>query len=290
MELTAKLVMSLRDKTLLPMMKCKEALNATYGKFGSEDAWIDGAIEHLRKQGTGVNRGAGKEATNGGIGMQIINFTDSGSLPNSGSIVLLGCQTDFVSSNELFKELANNLASSHISYTFRTSSSSLENFPEDSHINHVPVLDLLKEKSAQLGETLSVVSSKSVSGEVVAGYNHGGRVAALVAGTGNEEKLHNVALHVVAANPPPIALDRNSVDPVLVEKEKEILSALPDVQSKPDAMKEKIVTGKLGRFYKERVLLEQEMLIDAEKKETVEQYLKRHGLTITDYARLEVGK
>jgi elongation factor Ts len=289
MELTAKLVMSLRDKTLLPMMKCKEALNATLGKFDTEDAWIDGAIEHLRKQGIGVNKNAGKEATNGGIGMQIFNFSDSGSLPNSGSIVLLGCQTDFVSNNELFKELANNIATSHVSYTFRTSLNE-EKFPEDSHINHIPLLDLLKEKSAQLGETLSVISVKSISGDVVVGYNHGGRVAALVSGTGNEEKLHNVALHVVAANPPPIALDRNSVDPVLVAKEKEILSALPDVQGKPDAMKEKIVTGKLGRFYKERVLLEQEMLIDAEKKETVEQYLKRHGLIIKEFARLEVAR
>ncbi len=277
MELTAKLVMSLRDKTLLPMMKCKEALNATYGKFGSEDAWIDGAIEHLRKQGVGVNRGTSKAITNGGIGMYIVQIGER----EDGALVLVGCQTDFVSNSDLFKTAVSNLACVNCLYT---------ELSNDTNFGDVKVSDFLKEKSAQLGETLSLLASKSIFGDVVVGYNHGGRVAALVAGTGNEEKLHNVALHVVAANPPPVALDRNSVDPILVAKEKEILSALPDVQSKPDAMKEKIVTGKLGRFYKERVLLEQEMLIDAEKKETVEQYLKRHGLTITDYARLEVGK
>jgi len=123
----------------------------------------------------------------------------------------------------------------------------------------------------------------------VAGYNHDGRIVAVVAGSGDAAKLKQVALHVASANPAPVALDRGSVDPVLVEKEKEIIAATPEVQAKPEAMRPKIVEGKLGRFFKESVLLEQEMLIDAEKGESVEKYAKRVGITVAAFGRLQAG-
>ena len=83
-------------------------------------------------------------------------------------------------------------------------------------------------------------------------------------------------------------MSRDQVDPAIVAKEREILSGMADVLAKPEAMRPKIVEGKLGRFYKERVLLEQEMLLDNEKGETVEKYAKRNGLTVTGFVRLAV--
>ena len=82
---------------------------------------------------------------------------------------------------------------------------------------------------------------------------------------------------------------RAAVDPALVEKEKEIIAATPEVQAKPEAMRPKIVEGKLGRFFKESVLLEQEMLFDAEKGESVEKYGKRVGIAVAAFGRLQVG-
>ncbi len=127
-----------------------------------------------------------------------------------------------------------------------------------------------------------------VHGAVVTGYNHGGKVAALVAGTGDGQKLRTVALHVASANPVPIALDRGSLDPALVKKEEEILLATPDVQAKPEAMRPKIVQGKLGRFFREQVLLEQELVVGGEKGESVEKFAKRNGLTVTAFTRIAV--
>src|ERR1043166_5542857 len=95
-EITAKLVMDLRDRTNLPMMKCKQALETTKGD-------IDAAIEHLRKQGlAATDKFAGRETTNGGLGMALKD--------GAGAIVLLACQTDFVSGNDTFKAFVKELA------------------------------------------------------------------------------------------------------------------------------------------------------------------------------------
>lgn len=282
MELNAKLVMSLRDKTTLPMMQCKEALLATKDIVDTEEKWFEAAIEYLRKKGINTaDRFSGRETTSGGIGMSIVSGW-------RGTIVLLGCQTDFVAKSEIFKDLVQSIS-------FMYANHDLETDQDNFLIDGKTVSNLLVEKTNQIGEKLSVINKHSIEVDrftqdhKVVGYNHDGRIAALVSGTGDETKLRNVALHIVAANPYPLALNRDKVDSTLIEKEKSIISSLPDVQSKPEAMKEKIIMGKLGRFFKERVLLEQEMLIDGEKKETVEQYAKRNSLTISNFVRVEVA-
>jgi elongation factor Ts len=281
MELNAKLVMSLREKTKLPMMKCKEALLATKDSTANEDAWFEDAVKYLRKQGIAsiTDRTAGKEISNGGIGLSIVK-NDS-----RGALVLLGCQTDFVANSDVFKDLAQWIAVAFAS--FANENPIGVNYENELKINDKSIADHLQEKSAQLGERLSLVEYKILEGIKVVGYNHG-RIAGLVAGSGNADKLRNVALHVVAANPIPTALNKELLNPASVEKEKNFLLSLPEVASKPDAMKEKIVTGKLGRFFKENCLLEQEMLIDAEKKETVAQYTARHGVVVSGFSRIEV--
>lgn len=278
MELTAKLVMILREKTALPMMKCKKALEETIGTFRDENLWIDAAIEHLRKQGVdAVNRFAGREITNGGIGMAIGKV-------NRGALVLLGCQTDFVANSDEFKDFVLNLsiAASALDYTSDADFESIE-------MNKMTISEHLAEKQAKFGEKINIIKKVVLTGEQVVGYNHGGRIAALVSGTGNPEKLRNIALHITASNPIPISLNRHEIDPKIISKEQEIINSLPEVQAKPEQFRTKIVDGKLNKYLKERVLVEQTMLLDAEKNETVQQYATRNGLTITGFERLEVN-
>ena len=276
LEISAKLVMALRDRTNLPMMKCKAALEATKGAHATEEAWMEAAIENLRKQGlAAADKFAGRETTNGGLGMALGD--------GKGVLVLLGCQTDFVSGNDVFKEFVKSLADAGLA----AGATDVESLKKAAYTG-ATVADAIPGRIQQIGENLVIARVAALNGAVVVGYNHGGKIATLVSGTGDAAKLRMVALHVASANPAPIALDRAGVDPTLVAKEKEILLATPEVQGKPEAMRPKIVEGKLGRFYKERVLLEQEMLLDAEKGETVEKYAKRHGLTVTGFVRLAV--
>jgi elongation factor Ts len=276
LEISAKLVMTLRDRINLPMMKCKAALEATKGSHTTEEAWMEAAIEHLRKSGiAAADKFAGRETTQGGLGMALAD--------GKGVIVLLGCQTDFVSGNDVFKELVKQFAETALA-SGATDVDSLK----AAKFAGSTVAEAIPGKIQQIGENLVLAKVSSLSGKVVVGYNHGGKIATLVSGTGDAQKLRMIALHVASANPAPIALNREGVDPVLVKKEEEILLATPEVQSKPEAMRPKIVLGKLGRFFKERVLLEQEMLLDAEKGETVEKYAARHGLTVTGFVRLAV--
>lgn len=276
LEISAKLVMTLRDRTNLPMMKCKAALEATKGAHTTEDAWMEAAIDNLRKQGlAAADKFAGRETTNGGLGMALAD--------GKGLIVLLGCQTDFVSGNDVFKEYVKSIAEAGLA----AGATDLDAL-KAAKFADATVADSIPGKIQQIGENLVLAKASALNGAVVVGYNHGGKIATLVSGTGDAAKLRMIALHVASANPAPIALERGGVDPAIVAKEKEILMATPEIQGKPEAMRPKIVEGKLGRFYKERVLLEQEMLLDAEKGETVEKYAKRHGLTVTGFVRLAV--
>lgn len=276
LEISAKLVMTLRDRINLPMMKCKQALEATKGAHANEDAWLEAAIEHLRKQGlAAVDKFAGRETTQGGLGLALA--------AGKGAIVLLGCQTDFVSGNDVFKDFVKQLAEAALAAGAENAEAL-----NAAKVGGQPVKEALPLKIQQIGENMVIAKVATLKGAVVVGYNHGGKIATLVSGTGDAAKLRMIALHVASSNPAPIALDRSGVDPAVVKKEEEILLATPEVQAKPEAMRPKIVLGKLGRFYKERVLLEQEMLLDAEKGETVEKYAARHGLTVTGFVRLAV--
>ena len=93
-------------------------------------------------------------------------------------------------------------------------------------------------------------------------------------------------MHVAAASPAPIALGRDDVDADVVAKERAIIEAADDVQAKPEAIRPKIVDGKMNRFFKENVLQEQEMLVDNEDGHTVEKYAAAKGSSVTGYLRL----
>jgi len=272
---TAELVQEFRARTMVPMMKCKQALDATQaaGDQGKE-AWFTAAIDHLRKQGVSTSVGQ-RETAQGGLGLAAAG--------GSGAIIQLNCQTDFVSGNDVFKALVKDLAE----VALAGGAADVEAL-KNAKVAGQSVPDLLAQKIQQLGENLVLGKLVRLAGASVVGYNHGGKIAALVAGSGDAAKLRMIALHVASANPVPLAVDRSGVDPAVVAKEREILLATPEIAAKPEAMRPKIVDGKLGRFFRENTLLEQEMLLDAEKGETVEKYAKRHGLTVSGFVRVAV--
>jgi elongation factor Ts len=268
--ISAKLVMELRDSTNLPMMKCKAALEKANGDK-------EAAIELLRKEGFAAkDKFAGRETPNGAIGLLVKD--------NVGVLVLLGCQTDFVANGDEFKAVAQSIAEVALA-TGASTVDELKTKPLGGGTVDEAVTSLIN----KIRENIVLVAVNKITGDNVVGYNHGGRIGALVAGSNNaDNKLKMVALHIASASPAPVALNRDGVDPALVAKEKEILAALPDVASKPEAMRPKIVEGKIGRFFKENVLLEQEMLLDNEKGESVEKYAARVGIKVSAFSRLAV--
>jgi elongation factor Ts len=268
--ITSELVKDLRDSTNLPMMKCKQALEAANGDKAA-------AIEWLRKQGiAAADKKSGRATANGSIGMAIEG--------GAGVLVLLGCETDFVSGNQIFKDFVASMAKEALAKGVKD----VDGLLAVPCCGQSSVKEAIANQVQKLGENIKLAEVNRLTGAVVAGYNHVGKIATLVAGTGNAEALRKVAMHVASSSPAPVALTRTDVDPAIVAKEREILGATPDVQSKPEAIRPKIIEGKLGRFFKENVLLEQEMLLDAEKGETVEQYAKRLGITVTGFVRLSI--
>lgn len=267
-QISTKLVMELRNETNLPMMKCKEALLATNGNKEEAVTW-------LRKQGIQtIAKFEGRETPNGRIDIALY--------PGSGSLVLVGCQTDFVANNEMFKTFVKDLA--NIALT--TESDTVEKL-NIQMIHGELVSNAVTNMIQKLGENIVISKVHLRKGSIVDGYNHGS-VATLVVSDNSQEKVHQVALHITANDPAPISLGRKDVDPKIIEKETEIILASPELKNKPDKIAQNIVAGKLNKFYKKMVLLEQEMLFDALKNETVQDYCLRHNIVIFDFVRVAV--
>jgi len=267
--------MDLRNKTNLPMMTCKKALE-------SSDGDENGALEYIRKTGiqTRINREQ-NEMPHGQVSFNIEPISPSASF---GVAILLGCQTDFVANLQMFKDTAQLLAQV-----------AREQIDQSGHI--ITLEDFKKLPSVEImltdlvsvtKENIQVLSLKTISGNNIVGYNHGGKIATLVSGTDRSNKLKQIALHVTSANPIPQFVNRENVDQTLLENEIRIINDLDDVKSKPEKIRPKIVEGRLGKFYKEVCLLDQEMLLDNEKGETVQGYCTRNNIQVDNFIRLSV--
>ena len=152
--------------------------------------------------------------------------------------------------------------------------------------------EVLVEKTATIGEKLSIRRFAKVTGECVASYIHaGGKIGVLVAAegaTGVEEALTNVAMQVAAMNP--IAVKRDEVPANIIATELEVGREKARQEGKPEAMLDKIAEGRLNKFYKESTLLEQDFIKDA--KVSVQQYLKQvsASLTATAFKRVTLNE
>jgi elongation factor Ts len=274
--ITASEVNKLRQMTGAGMMDCKNALVETQGDF-------EAAVDYLRKKGAKIAaKRADREATEGCV-IAMVNDAR-----NAGVIVLLACETDFVAKNEAFVELAKSIATL-----------ALENKPADLDalkalsLNGVAVADRLLDEVAKIGEKIDVTKYELVEGSNVVSYIHGSnRMGVLVemnnaATDANTVAGKDVAMQIAAMNP--VAVNRDSVDANTIERELEIGREQARAEGKPEAMIDRIATGKLEKFFKESTLIAQDFVKDGSM--TVEKYLSsvEPGLTVTRFKRVQLG-
>lgn len=265
MSISAAQVKELRDLTGAGMMDCKAALGETNGN-------MEEAVDWLRKKGISkADKKAGRTAAEGLIGV------DAG--VREAAIVEVNSETDFVARNAAFQEIVANVAKVALAYG-ETDAVAVAKYPGSDK----SVTDTIKDAVGTIGENLGFRRSAKLVVEqgAVATYVHNavadnlGKLGVLVAieTTGDAHKANafarQVAMHIAAINPQ--ALDVNELDPAAVEREKAIFADQARASGKPENIIEKMVEGRLRKFYEEVVLLKQAFVINPDL--TVEQALK----------------
>jgi elongation factor Ts len=266
MSISAAQVKELRELTGAGMMDCKAALAETNGD-------MEAAVDWLRKKGISkADKKASRTAAEGLIGV------DAGL--REAAIVEVNSETDFVARNEAFQQIVRNVAKVALSHDGKTETVAAARYPGSDK----SVVDTIKDAAGTIGENLSFRRSTKlgVSAGVVATYVHNqvadnlGKLGVLVAleTTGDAHKANafarQVAMHVAASNP--LALTEAEVDQAAVEREKAIFSEQARASGKPEAIIEKMVEGRLRKFYEEVVLLKQAFVMNPDL--TVEKALK----------------
>lgn len=268
MSITASMVKDLREKTGAGMMDCKKALVES---DGDEEK----AIIYLREKGLAkAAKKAGRATSEGRIGSYV--SADG----KNAVLVELKCETDFVAKNEEFQAFADALAEKVAG--LEVTAGNAEDLPEDM----VDVADII----AKLGENMQVGRFAKLSADGVIGlYIHSnGKIGTLVSinGSDNAEAAKDVAMQVAATSPlctTPDQLPQENID-----KEKAIYLKQAMDEGKPEEIAEKIVMGRINKYYKEVCLVEQPFI--KEDKKSVKQYLKDAGAgTVGDFIRLELG-
>ena len=272
MNITAKDVNELRKKTGAGMMDCKKALQESNGD-------LESAIDFLRKKGQKIAAKRGDRDAKEGLVI-------SKSSGNTGYLICLNCETDFVAKNNDFGNFANSI----IDLAINNSSSNLEDLMNSNYTGtDLTVAEKITEQSGVIGEKIEISYFERISAEKVVAYNHpGNQIASMVGLTADaEDEGKQVAMQVAAMNP--IALDQDSVPQEVIEREIEIGKDLAIQEGKPEQMAEKIAKGRLNKFFKETTLLNQAFIRD--NKKTVSQFLKESNpdLKVTDFKRYSLS-
>ena len=247
-QITAAMVKELRETTGAGMMDCKKALSAMDGDK-------EKAIDWLREKGISkAEKKAGRVAAEGAVFACV-----DGSV---GVILELNCETDFAAGNEQFRTLGDKILA-HIAKTNPTDLDALLS----SDLGGKKVSDLVTEATATIGEKISLrrfVRYES-AGRIGSYIHMGGKIGVLVDLSGGDEALaKDVAMHIAASNPQ--AIDRAGVDASAIEHEKEVLRKQALEEGKPEKIVDKMVEGRINKFYKEVCLVEQEFVKDPDKK------------------------
>ena len=287
-EITAALVKELRDKTGAGMMDCKKALTENNGD-------VEAAVDWLRKKGlAAAAKKAGRTAAEG-----LVAVVAEG---NRGAVVEVNAETDFVGRNETFQEFASQAARIALEQGGGTEELAQASYPGTGRT----VAEELTQLIATIGENMALRRSQAFAVEkgVVSGYVHNqiadglGKIGVLVAleSDGDAEKLNafgrQLAMHIAAANP--VAVDRDGVDTSLLDRERQILADQARASGKPEEIIEKMVEGRLRKFYEEVCLLQQVFVIDGENKvrDAIETAAKDAGapIKVTGFARFQLGE
>ncbi len=263
--ITAAMVKELREKTGSGMMDCKSALSENGGD-------MEAAVDWLRTRGlASAPKKEGRVAAEGLIGLVTKGTT--------GAVVEINSETDFVARNEQFQDMVSTIATLALK---AEDTEKLSAMPYDS--GDISVADHLKQMVGSIGENMVLRRSQNftVSNGAIGSYMHNevapglGKIGVLVAleSKGDKDKLEELgrklAMHVAAANP--LAVSQDDIDPGIIERERAVLAEQAKESGKPENIIEKMVEGRLRKYYEEVALMSQVYVIDGESK--VEDALK----------------
>lgn len=272
-QITAALVKELRERTGAGMMDCKKALTAVEGD-------MEKAIDFLREKGLAA---AAKKA--GRIAAEGIVASSVSADGKVGAIVEVNCETDFVGKTDNFKALVNTIAE-HIVATKPADVEALL----ASELDGQTVGELVTASIAKIGENISVrrfALFEAPEGQVAAYIHGGGKIGVLVElKGGNAELGKDIAMHVAAANPS--YLTRDEVPAAELEHEKEVLAEQAKNEGKPEKIIEKMVLGRINKYYKEVCLVDQEYVKDPDQ--TISKLLKANDAEVLAFARFQLGE
>jgi len=280
--ITAALVKDLREKTGAGMMDCKKALTETGGE-------LEAAVDWLRQKGLAA---AAKKSTR----VAAEGLVGVASAPGRAAMVEVNAETDFVARNEQFQAFVEAVAKIALEVGEDLDAIKAAQYPDSSH----SVAEQLTELIAKIGENMNLRRARVLSAPngVVAIYVHAalrpglGKIGVLVAIEGGGEMAaletlgRQVGMHVAAARPD--ALDVSAVDPAALEREKAVLIAQARESGRPENIIEKMVEGRIRKYYEEVVLLEQVWVHDGESR--VKAVVSKAGVKLIGFARFLLGE
>ena len=272
MAITAALVKELRDSTGAGMMDAKKALTETNGD-------MEAAVDWLRTKGLAkAAKKSGRTAAEGLVGTHVSN--------GLGVMVEVNSETDFVSKNAEFQEMVSN---------FTKAALKVNNVDDlvNSMIGDHTINEILTNKISTIGENMAIRRLSRLEGDSVASYVHNsaadgmGKIGVLVAMQGDDNGIgKQIAMHIAAANP--ASLSEDDLDSGTIEREKQVLSEQARESGKPEAVIEKMIIGRMNKFFEEVTLLKQKFVINPDI--TVSKAAADAGVKILGFARLEVGE
>ena len=272
MAITAAMVKELREKSGAGMMDAKKALTENDGDLEVSMDWLrtKGLAKAAKKSSRTAAEGLVAVAVSGGKGVA----------------VEVNSETDFVGKNADFQAMVSKIADAALG------AGSVEALAT-TDVDGKPVSELITDAIAKIGENMSLRRMSTVSADCVVSYVHNsvadgmGKIGVLVGmSAGNESFGKQVAMHIAAAHP--TALNEASLDPVMVEKEKQVQMDIARESGKPEAVIEKMIVGRMKKFIAESTLMGQAFVVNPDL--TVAQAAEEAGVQITDFVRLEVGE
>ncbi len=272
MAITAQMVKELRESTGAGMMDAKKALTETNGD-------MDAAVDWLRTKGLAkAAKKSGRVAAEGLVGVAVAG--------GKGVAVEVNSETDFVAKNEEFQSMVSSIANAALS------ASDLDAL-KVTEVDGATVDEKVTAAIAKIGENMTLRRMVSVTGDSVVSYVHNaaaegmGKIGVLVGLKGADSGIgKQIAMHIAATSP--ASLSEADLDPALVEREKAVLTEQARESGKPDAVIEKMIVGRMAKFFEEVTLLGQKFVINPDV--TVAQAAKDAGVEITGFARVAVGE
>jgi len=277
MTITAADVNKLRQRTGAGMMDCKKALTEANGDF-------EKAIDILREKGQKVAMNRSDRQAKEGLAIAKVSADGKKAI-----LTMLNCETDFVSRNQEFIDVAEKIADIALNGTY----SALDELKAAPYSDGLSIDKKILEFIGKTGEKMELSTFESVKGEKAFAYNHpGNRLASIVAfNKANANNIDQVGkeISMQIAAMAPIAIDKSDVTPETLEREMQVAKEQARQEGKPENMLEKIALGKVNKFYKESTLLNQDYIKDSKK--TVQQFLQENDkeLKVTAFKRASIG-